>query len=206
MIHVPVEQNTEAWFTEKLGKPSASNADKIVQMDGKPSKQREGYLNELAAEIITGRRYEGYQNGEMMIGNERQEESKKLYEIMHDCEVTPGGVCFPDEKKRLICSPDGLVMPGGEAANWDRGLEMKNPMPKTQVKYLRDNVLPSEYFSQVQFSLLVTGFERWDFMSYCPGLPPLVVNVSRDEKFLAALKGELERFCTELDEIVRKIS
>jgi len=199
MIHVPVEQNTEEWFALKLGRPSASNADKIVTMDGKPSKQREGYMNELVAEIIRGARYDnGYSNPEMQIGNERQEESKKLYELMHECEVTPGGVCFPDERKRLICSPDGLIL-------GSHGLEMKNPMPKTQVAYLRKNELPSEYFQQVQFSLLVTGFERWDFMSYCPGLNPLILQVRRDEKFLDSLKGELERFCDELDQIVKEL-
>ena len=55
MIIIECEQNSEQWWQEKLGKPSASNASRIITNDGKPSKQREGYMFELAGEIITGK-------------------------------------------------------------------------------------------------------------------------------------------------------
>ena len=200
MINIPVDQNTDAWFTEKLGKISASNADKIMTDDFKPSKQREGYLYELAAERITGQRdplaYKG--SGYMEQGNERQEESRKLYELMYDCEVTPGGVCYPDDKKQFLCSPDGIIVDSN-------GLEMKNPAPKTQVKYLLKGELPTEYKPQIQMSLLVTGFEFWMFMSYSPGLDPLVIKVVRDEKYIGALRGELMTACQELEAIIQKV-
>lgn len=199
MIWVDVIQNTDAWWLEKLGKPSASNASCIVTMDGSPSKQREGYMNELAAERVTGQRDPvAFKNGYLDQGNERQEESKKLYELMHDCQVTPGGVCYPDEKKLYLCSPDGLIL-------GSHGLEMKNPAPKTQVKYLIKKDLPSDYFSQVQMSLLITGFEFWDFMSYSPGLKPLLIRVTRNEKFIGSLKTEMERFCSELDSLSKEL-
>lgn len=199
MIHIEVEQNTEAWFAEKLGKPSASNASKIIQMDGKPSKQRDGYLYELAAEIVTGKRYDnGYTNPEIEIGKEREEDARQLYEILNECTVTRAGVCYPDEKKRYLCSPDGIV---GDS----HGVEFKNVMPKTQVKYLLENALPSEHFQQVQFSMLVTGFKRWDFMSYCPGLKPLLLKVQRDDKFIKLLEAELMKLCAELESIVERI-
>lgn len=200
MIHVEVEQNTDEWYTEKLGKPSASNADKLMTLDLKPSKQREAYMNELAAEIVTGQRDpNGYQSGYMGVGQERQEECKQLYELLHDCQVTKAGVCYPDRKKLFLCSPDGLI-------EESHGLEMKNVAPKTQVKYLLKNELPTEYFPQIQFSLLVTGFKFWDFMSYSPGLKPLIVRVQRDEKYIAALQRELVTFCAELNQIVKKIT
>ena len=200
MIHVEVEQNTDAWYAEKLGKPSASCADKIITDDLKPSKQREGYMYELAAERITGRRdMNRFSSGYMDQGHEQQEECRKLYELMHDCVVSPAGVCYPDKMKRYLCSPDGLILDS-------HGLEMKNPAPKTQVKYLLNNKLPTEYFPQIQFSLLVTGFKFWDFMSYSPGLNPLVLRVERDERYITALGAELFRFCAELDEIVKRIS
>lgn len=204
MIHVQVDQGSEGWFAAKLGKPSASNASKIITLDGKPSKQREAYLHELAAERLRGLRHENYFNAEMVEGQEREAESRKLYELMHDCEVQPGGVCYADERRLFLCSPDGLVVPTGSPARC--GLELKNPMPKTQVKYLLDGTLPTEYFPQVQFSLMVTGFDRWDFMSYCPGLDPFIVQVKRDEAYISAMNKAVEQFCAELDEIVRKIS
>lgn len=199
MIHIEIEQNTDAWYTERLGKPSASNADRIMTDDLKPSKQRQGYMEELAAERITGRRdINGFRSSYMDQGHDQQEESRKLYELMHDCEVSPAGVCYQDENKLFLCSPDGLIA-------GSHGLEMKNPAPKTQVKYLLGNKLPTEYMPQIQFSLLVTGFNFWDFFSYSPGLPPLWVRVARNEAYINAMKLELIKFCSELEIIVNKI-
>ena len=198
MIIVDLKQGEEAWFTEKLGKPSASNASKLITNDGKPSKQREGYLYELCAEKISGQREEGYKNAVMAMGQEREDESRKLYELTHNVEVKQVGVIYKDEKKQFLCSPDGII-------SSKYGLELKNVLGKTQVKYLLDGGLPSEYFGQCQFSLYVTGFKKWVFMSYSPGLKPLIIEVARDEKYIKALAIELEIFCIALNEIVAKI-
>ena len=191
-------QGSDEWLFEKLGKPSASNASKIVTNDGKRSKQSELYMYELAAESITGQMADSYQSANMIIGNEREAESRKYYEFLKDIEVKQVGVIYKDEKKEFLCSPDGII-------DSKYGLEMKNPLPKTQVKYLLDGNLPSEYFSQIQFSLYVTEFECWDFMSYSPGLPPLIVRVQRDEEFIKALHKELLSFCDELEQTIKKI-
>lgn len=197
-IIIDCEQNSEQWWAEKLGKPSASNASKIIQNDGKPSKQKKGYLYELAAEVVTKKRVEGYQNNNMLIGQEREAESRMLYEMIYGVKVEQVGVVYKDEKKEYLCSPDGLI-------SEEYGLELKNVLPKTQVKCLLENVVPSEYFSQIQFSLYVTGFKFWDFMSYLPGLKPLIVRVQRDEKFLDILAKELKIFCKDLKLVVKKI-
>jgi hypothetical protein len=58
--------------------------------------------------------------------------------------------------------------------------------------------LPDEYRPQVHCSLAVTGLDRWDFMSFCPGLPSLLITVKRDaytERMLSgltSLSSELE--------------
>jgi hypothetical protein len=198
MIIVNLTQGTEEWFKEKLGKPSASNASKIITNDGKPSKQRIGYLYELAGEILTGKREEGYKNGNMELGNIREDESRKFYELTHNVEVAQVGVIYKDEQKRFLCSPDGLV-------DDNYGLELKNVLPKTQVKYLLDNELPSEYFGQVQMSLYITGFKFWQFISYVPLMNPLLIKVELDKVYQKALAVELELFCNELETIVKKL-
>ncbi len=197
MLKINCEQNSEQWWAEKLGKPSASRVAMIITNDGKPSEQRKGYLYELAGEIMTGKREEGYKNGNMEMGNEREAEARALYEMIHNVKVEQVGVIYKDKDKKFLCSPDGII--------GDIGLELKNPIPKTQVKRLIDNRLPAEYFGQVQFSLYVTGFKFWDYMSYSPGLKPLIIRVKRDEKFLKALDSELKKFCIELNQIVEKI-
>ena len=198
MIIVDLKQGEEDWFAEKLGKPSASNASKILTNEGKPSKQAEGYLYELAAEVVSGQREEGYKNAIMAMGVEREDESRKLYELTQGVEVTQIGVIYKDKKKQFLCSPDGIV-------NGEYGLELKNVLGKTQVKYLLDGGLPTEYFGQCQFSLYVTGFKKWVFLSYTPGIKPLIIEVIPDVKYINALEVELELFCSKLDETVERL-
>lgn len=199
MIIVNLEQGSDEWFKEKLGKPSASNVSKIITNDGKPSKQRLGYLYELAGEIITGKQEEGYKNANMELGNERESESRSYYELTHNVEVAQVGVIYKDEQKKFLCSPDGIVLAQ------EHGLELKNVLPKTQVKYLLDNTLPSDYFGQCQMSLYITGFKYWQFLSYVPLMKPLLIKVEPDKAYQKALQIELELFCDELDSVVKKI-
>jgi putative phage-type endonuclease len=199
MIAVDLQQGTEEWLKEKLGKPSASNCSKIITNDGKPSKQREGYLYELAGEVITQNRVDSYKNAAMEEGNLREQEAVDFFCMTNDCEIARTGVIYRDEDKKFLCSPDGIIVGKNE------GFECKNPLPKTQVKYLLDGGLPSEYFGQVQFSLYVTGFDAWHFLSYVPAMRPVYLKVKRDEKFLVALDAELKQFILDLETVVNKI-
>ena len=140
MIVIDCVQNSDEWFKEKLGKPSASNASKIIMNSGKESKQRQGYMYQLAAEIVTQKSTEGFQGKDMLAGKEREEESRTYYEILKDVDVTEVGVVYKDKEKKFLCSPVGLI--GSKL-----GLEMKNPLPKTQVEYLLSGKIPSTYFS-----------------------------------------------------------
>ena len=199
IVNDSITQGTDEWLQEKLGKPSASNASKIITNAGKSSKQRTDYLYSLTAEIITGQREETYKNANMDMGNDREDESRKLFEMIHGVEVQQVGVVYKDEEKKFLCSPDGII-------NSEYGLELKNVLGKTQIKYLLKNEVPSEYFSQIQFSLYVTGFKYWMFMTYSPGLRPLIIKMERDEKFIQALEIELKSFTEELESITNQIS
>jgi len=200
MIMLDLVQGSEEWFREKLAKPSASNAEKIITTQGKPSKQREAYMYTLAAEAITGQREESYKNGIMQIGNDREQESRDLYSMVTDDEIKQVGVIYKNKERKYLCSPDGIC----EKKQY--GLELKNVLGKTQVKYLLAGELPIEYFCQVQFSLYVTGFDYWMFCSYCPAMKPLIVRVERDEEFIKKLSAALEAFCKELDKTVKAIA
>jgi len=199
MIIVDIEQGSDQWYQEKLGKPSASNASMIITNEGKQSKQRKDYMYTLAAEVVTGLRVESYKNANMAMGNEREDESRKLYELINGVEVNQVGVVYKDEKKEFLCSPDGII--GNKY-----GLELKNVLPKTQVKYILENKVPPEYFAQIQFSLYVTGFKFWDFFTYSPVLKPVQIRVERDEVFLKALEKELKLFCEELVDVIERIA
>jgi len=198
MIIIECDQYSDEYWQHKLGKPSSSNFGKILTPTGSISKQAKGYMYELAAEAVTGKREDSYYNNHMEKGLEREEESRKLYEFLFDVEVEEVGVVYPDERKDRLCSPDGLI-------NREYGLEMKNPISKTQVSYLVDGGLPLKYKPQVQGSLMITGFDRWDFYSHYPGLPLHIVECERDEKYIKLLKEAVDEFVDGLEKVVEKL-
>ena len=198
MIIVQLEQGSDAWKKEKLGKPSASNASKIITSTGKVSTQREGYLHTLVAERLTGVSADSFKSDAMQEGNDREAESRALYEMVKDVKVEEVGVVYKDENKGFLCSPDGII-------NRQYGLELKNVLPKTQVKYLLKGTLPVEYLVQIQFSLYVTGYQYWDFCSYSPALQLLCIRVKRDEAFIVQLARALDLFVAELNLTVDKL-
>lgn len=195
---VPCVQGTEEWFAARCGVPSSSNFDKIITTKGEPSKQRTKYLWQLAGERIVGKPEESFQSAAMARGNEMQNEAKNLYQVINDVVVEEVGFCLFDSVVKIGSSPDGLVGPDG-------GLEIKCPNLATHVGYLLDNCLPTDYFQQTQGELLVTGRQWFDFLSYYPGLKPLIIRVYRDDDFLKSLERELRLFCLELEEVVKKI-
>jgi predicted phage-related endonuclease len=189
------EQGSIEWHMARCGIPTASCFDKIVNIDGKQSKQREKYLYQLAGEKIVGIAEETYQNGAMLRGVVMESEARQLYELITGNAVEQVGLCVDNG---YGASPDGLI-------GVDGGLEIKCPILSTQVSYLLKNELPSEYFQQVQGNLLVTGRKWWDFLAYYPAMKPLIIRVTPDDVFQQVLKSELELFCKELEEITNKI-
>jgi hypothetical protein len=74
----------------------------------------------------------------------------------------------------------------------DRGLEIKCPAPHTHVSYLVKNKCPAEYIAQIQGSMWICERDQWDFLSFHPDMPPLLITVKRDEKFIATLASLIE--------------
>jgi hypothetical protein len=61
-----------------------------------------------------------------------------------------------------------------------------------------------EYKPQVHWSLVVTGREWWDFMSYSPGLPPFRCRVVPDD-YTKRLRDAMEKFWDEFQVIKAKV-
>jgi len=193
-----IVQKSPEWFALCLGNPGASNASRIVTNKGDRSKQADEYMRQLAGELIVGKAEETFQSIHMKNGIDRESEARVLFEMMYDVEVKQVAVVYKNAEKKFHVSPDGLI-------GNNEGAEIKAPMLKTQVKYLLDGSLPSEYFSQVQMSLYTSEREFWWFYSYYSGLPPLVIRVERDEEFIKKLGTELEQFVFELAVMVKRI-
>jgi len=184
MIILTDEQGSPEWLASRLGRPSASNFGRLVTGSGKPSSSAESYINEMIAERLTGRSKPFYTNEHMERGNALEPEAREAYEFITDFEVVETGFIL-DDSKEFGCSPDGLV-------GTDGGLEIKCPSDSVHVSYLRAGKVPAKYYQQVQGCMWITGRDWWDFMSYHPEMPHLLVRAHRNKKYIEAMAEQVE--------------
>ncbi|MDP0020698.1 YqaJ viral recombinase family protein [Glaesserella parasuis] len=161
LITLNCEQGTEEWLTARLGIPTATGVSNIVTPSGKKSSAWTSYLAELVAESIEGLT-EGFKSSDMLRGNQLEEQARMAYEFATGNDVVQVGGVYRNANKDMMISPDGLI------PTLRKGLEIKCPKMKTHIKYIIEGVVPSEYIIQVQVALWVTGYDSWDFVSYCP--------------------------------------
>lgn len=161
LITLDCEQGTEEWLTARLGIPTATGAKHIVTPQGKKSTAWVSYLAELVAESIEGKT-ESYKSPAMERGNQLEDKARQAYEFLTGNEVIQVGGVYLNPNKEMMISPDGLI------PHLKKGLEIKCPKMKTHITYLIEGGIPTEYVIQVQIALWVTGYETWDFVSYCP--------------------------------------
>ena len=191
---IDCEQGSDAWLQARLGLPTASRfADVMAKGEGKT---RARYLHELAAETIRGTgEPDGYSNAHMERGKAQEDEARQLYAFMTDCEPKQVGFI---RNGRAGASPDSLI---GD----DGGLEIKTALGHIQIERLKTGKLPPEHRAQVQGNLWISERQWWDFVSYSPGLPPLIIRVDRDEAYIITLKYAVEAFNEELDALVSSL-
>lgn len=186
------DQRSPEWYTARRGIPTASEFGSIItakRMDY--ASAADTYINALIDEIIRPDAERGFSGTRhMRRGCALEDNARELYAFMHDIEPRQVGFILSDDGT-MGCSPDSLIDPDG-------GLEIKCPDGPTHVKWLRGKSVPDEYKAQTHGSMIITGRAWWDFLSYCPGYPPLLVRVTPDA-FTDKLRKHLVRFNTELE-------
>jgi putative phage-type endonuclease len=198
-----VEQGTDEWHEMRRGVITASRF-KDVMSKGRgdaPSKTRQSYMLELAAESLTGEVEHFEPNKYMKWGTEKEPEAKSMYELITDNEVAEVAFIKHDT---LNCgvSPDGLI-------NADGGLEIKCPKTTTQIETFLSGKMPSQHKAQVQGCMWVTEREWWDFVSFDPRIAGessfFTVRVERDEDYIANLAEQISLFDSELQSLINKL-
>ena len=189
MIVLDCPQGGPEWTTARLGIPTASEFGRILTpAKMEYSKGARTYCHELLSEWATGLPVERGDSAFMQRGTRMEDEARRWYEMQRDVEVQRVGLVLRDDRQ-VGGSPDGLV---GE----DGGLEIKVPALHTHVSYLLGEDQP--YVPQLQGLMYLTGRSWWDFLSYNPVLPKLLVRVERNEKYIAALDKALGTLLVDL--------
>jgi len=190
-----INQLSDEWFSMRCGSIGGSSIQAV--MTGGKGKTRKSLMYQLASEIITGEKYQFNSTQAMDEGVRREAESRDTFCFITGLDVEEVGLIKGDIEG-THCSPDGLTSDGA-------GLELKNPMAHTQVKYIDEDRVPLEYVKQVQFSMWITGYDFWWFFSYYPKLKPFLLRVGRDEKLIKQIETETIKFLDELNVLVKKM-
>lgn len=202
--YINIEQGSDEWKQARLGHVTASNIAEVMSK-GKGTAEAVGrykYKVRLVAERLTMTPGESYTNAAMQWGIEQEQFACIEYEAATNQFVDKTGFWLHPDIQWLGVSPDRLV--GQEGL-----IEVKCPNTTTHLDYLFEGKVPSEYYKQIQCQLWVTGRQWCDFVSYDPRLPKrnqlLIVRTERDEKLIAEMKTETEKFLAEVTNLIIKL-
>src|SRR5689334_11642806 len=148
IFHPDLAQYSEEYDRLKLGMPTSSHFHKIITPQGKPSKQWRDYACVLIAERILQQKIEFYNSPAMERGLIVEADAADWYEFDHDVTVQKIGF-ITDDNRTMGCSPDRLV--GDEGL-----LEIKAPLPHTQVEYWISGEVHERFRPQLQGQLYIS--------------------------------------------------
>jgi hypothetical protein len=193
--HYPLVQGTPEWDEIKRGKLSASEMKLLITpktMKIADNDKTRALVWKKAAERITGRTIETFQNYDMMRGHIEEIRAREMY----PAEVTQCGFIELHQDGMILgYSPDGLV-------GYDGLIEIKSANQTIQVQRIVDNVCPEEHILQCQTGLYVTKRKWIDFISFSNGMEMLTVRVYPDAAMQEVIHAAWMKFEADVAEKV----
>jgi putative phage-type endonuclease len=204
-----IEQRTDEWFQQRLGKVTASRiSDVIAKTKTGVSTSRQNYLVQLVSERLTGKKGDSFVNQAMLDGIEREGAARAIYMLNRDVSVTEVGFFDHPVIKNSGASPDGAVN-AEEEGKYAGLIEIKCPIETTHTNTLMSKSVPSKYIPQMQWQLACTGAKWVDFVSYNPNFPMelqlFVARVDRDDTYIGELEAEVIKFLEEVEQTIIKL-
>jgi exodeoxyribonuclease (lambda-induced) len=196
-IHRTMQQKSWEWFTARAGKVTGSEmgnliTDKLALRKWSTAMPR-SYLHRKLAEKWRGEALESFGGSRQTDqGIMWEDRARRYFASLLDSDITTIGGIESDDG-RCWCSPDGII---GETT----GLEIKCPNADTHVGWLLSGELPEEHVLQVHFSLWVSGWQEWQFLSYCRDLPHLAIRVEPSEEINDLIENAVQQFNIEFND------
>ena len=202
-----VIQGSAEWKALRAGKVTASRiADMMAKTKSGWGASRANYAAQLVAERLTGEVAESYTNAAMQWGTDHEADARVAYEFRTDASVVEIGFVEHPTIPMTGASPDGLVGDDGM-------VEIKCPNTATHIEWAVAGKVPPEHRLQMQFCMLCTRRDWWDFVSFDPRMPEgqqlFIRRLYRDEKVInelidavLELDGEVEYTVADLLKVV----
>jgi hypothetical protein len=204
VIAYQVEQGTEEWLELRAGHFTCSIAKKLVTPTGRVSSQYRGEIGRIIAEKMGWQEAEPFNPTEWMErGTDMEPEARRWFEVETGMDVDTEIGFIESEDGIFGFSPDGMVTLPDDLGY--APLELKCPKPSTHIGWLLEGELPAEHRGQVHFGMAMTNAECGYFMSYCPGVEPLLVRVERDD-YTETMVAQMRLFADELSEALTTVT
>ena len=200
IIETGFEQGSIEWHGARIDSIGGTGLSKIItNAKAERSGSRPDYIEEKAGDIISRDTKPNFQTWEMKWGHKYEPKARELFSIVNRIEVDTCAMIFFDETRSWHISPDFF----NEKERF--GGEIKCPQIKEYRRTIKANKLPTKHILQCQAGLALTGWDRWKFMTYFPGLKPFVVNVERDEPLIKTIKAEVKIFLRDLNSLIEEL-
>jgi len=199
MIHFIKDcvQGEPEWFAHRLGSVGGSSASAMLAVG--QGKTRTSLMYKLAAEIATGQSTYLKPSEYMLEGTRREEQSREYLSFIEDIKIDQCALIKNDDIPGAHYSPDGFNV------NEMFIVELKNPAGHTQIELLKTGTIGKAYIDQMQFGLMITGFDYCLFLSYVPGIKPFIARIERDERYIQDIRTKLSIFVVDLEKLISTI-
>jgi len=193
-------QGSPEWYEARIDSVGGTGLSAIItNAKAEASKSRAGYLLEKAGDIISRDPAPNFQTWQMKWGLKYESQARETFEFIQGVEVDTCAMIFYDENKNWHISPD----------LFNADLKFGGEIKCCQLKEFKNTVdgkkLPTKHTLQCQAGLALTGWDRWFFMSYFPGLKPFITPVERDENLIKIIKVEIRMFLEDLNAFIEKL-
>lgn len=195
-----MEQRSEEWFAARKGRITASMVGAILGVA--PYMTRAEAMRRMVRDAH-GAESEFTGNIATEYGVRNEAGAMAEYQMLTGHKVSAVG--FIAYEDWAGCSPDGLIGDGpGSFGPASFGLEIKCPFSmRDDAKDFAPLADQPHYYAQVQFSMVCTGLDRWDFFQWSPKAYKLETvlqdaewqaeNMPRLRQFYADYLAELEK-------------
>lgn len=184
-----MEQKSTEWFAARKGRVTASMVGAILGVA--PYMTRAEAMRRMVRDAH-GSESEFTGNIATEYGNRNEDGARAEYQMLTGHKVhAVGFIAYEDWAG---CSHDGLIGQDGSA---DFGLEIKCPFSmRDDAKDFAPLAEQPHYYAQVQFSMVCTGLDRWDFFQWSPKAYKLET-VLQDAEWQAENMPRLRQFYAE---------
>ncbi len=199
-----IEQRTDEWFAQRLGKVTASRINDVLARlkNGGEAATRKNYRTQLALERLTGKRESAFTNAAMQWGTDCEPLALAAYEAETNSFVDAAEFVLHSSLAESGASPDGLVGKDGL-------IEIKCPNSATHIEWLLAGVVPTEHQNQMLWQMACTGRQWCDFVSYDPRMPEyaqlFIKRLARDDARISDMEAHIAEFCCEVQTLCEQI-